>query len=305
MKEIVIVSGKGGVGKSTISASLGVLLRETHSVVLADADVDAPNLALFFDAEQRTSRDIQASEKACIDPTICTGCLACAEACRFSSIAASGVSTPVIIPYSCEGCGACAIVCPAGAIGIKGVVNGRVKVSEAEGALIVTGELVIGESSSGRLVDEVKEAARQEAERVKADLLITDGPPGIGCPVIAAVRGGDYVIAATESTPAAARDLRRLLDVIGHFRAPCGIVINKADLHAASRDAIRELAKARELDILAEIPYDKHIPEAIAATRPVVTAYPEAPASVALRRLGGRLSDELMGTSRRSPAAPG
>jgi MinD superfamily P-loop ATPase len=293
MKEIVIVSGKGGAGKSSISASLAAFLMRTHNVVLADADVDAPNLALFFDAKQRTSRDIRASEKAFIDYTKCAGCHACAEACRFSSIAVSG-SVPVIIPFSCEGCGACAIVCPEGAIEIKGVVNGRIKVSEADGAVIVTGELVIGESSSGKLVDEVKQAARSEAERTQADLIMIDGPPGIGCPVIAAIRGSDYVIAATEPTPAAASDLRRLLEVIGHFKTPCGIVINKADLYAASRDAIREFARVNRLAILAEIPYDRSVPEAIAGAKPVVIAYPGAPSSAALRSLADRLKGDVI-----------
>lgn len=304
MKELAIVSGKGGVGKSAISASLGALLMDTHTVVFADADVDAPNLALFFDAEQRTSRDIRASEKAFIDYTRCAGCHACAEACRFSSIAASG-GAPVIIPYSCEGCGACAIVCPEGAIEIKSVVNGRIRVSEADGAVIVTGELVIGESSSGRLVDEVKREARKEAERVKADLMIIDGPPGIGCPVIAAIRGSDYVIAATEPTPAAASDLRRLLEVIGRFGTPCGVVINKADLHAASRDAIRELARVNGLAVLAEIPYDRSVPEAIADAKPVVIAYPGAPSSAALRTLADRLKGRIIDKEDRLPSSPG
>jgi MinD superfamily P-loop ATPase len=304
MKEIVIVSGKGGVGKSAISASLGALLMDTHTAVFADADVDAPNLALFFDAKQRTSRDIRASEKAFIDYAKCTGCLACAEACSFSSIAVSG-SAPVIIPYSCEGCGACAIVCPAGAIEIKSVVNGRIRVSEADGTVIVTGELVIGESSSGRLVDEVKKAARKEAERLKAALIITDGPPGIGCPVIAAVKGSDYVIAATEPTPAAARDLRRLLEVIKHFKTPCGVVINKADLHTASRDAIREFAGMNGLAILAEIPYDRSVPEAIAAAKPVVIAYPDAPSSAVLRELTDRLKEGVIDEREQLRNTPG
>jgi len=304
MKEIVIVSGKGGVGKSAISASLGTLLMEQHTVVFADADVDAPNLALFFNAEQRTSQDIRASEKAFIDYTKCTGCHACAEACRFSSIALSG-ETPVVIPYSCEGCGACAIVCPEGAIAIDGVVNGRIRVSEAGGTVIVTGELVIGESSTGRLVDEVKRAARKEAERIQADLIITDGPPGIGCPVIAAVRGNDYVIAATEPTPAAASDLRRLLEVIWHFKMPCGIVINKADLHRASRDAILEFAKAKGVAVLAEIPYDRSVPEAIADAKPVVTAFPGAPSSAALRTLAYRLKGDVIDKPERLRSKPG
>jgi MinD superfamily P-loop ATPase/SAM-dependent methyltransferase len=288
MKEIVVLSGKGGVGKSTITASLGVVLSKEYKEVMADTDVDAPNLALFFRSVQRQSKDIRASEKAAIDYEKCASCLECVEVCRFSSMVEFDAS-PLVIPYTCEGCGACAIVCPEGAIEIKDTVNGRIVVSDCDGIIVVSGELSMGGSSSGRLVDEVKRASKEEAARVKAELTLTDGPPGIGCPVISSVKGCDYLVAATEPTPAALSDLKRLLDVVAHFRVPCGVVINKSDIHQASRDEIRDFARQNDIEILAEIPYDISVPRAVAEARPVVEAYPEASSSMAIRTLVGRV----------------
>ena len=292
MKEVVIISGKGGVGKSAISASLGAILMKKHRVVLTDADVDAPNLDLFFTSRLRSSRDVKASEKAFINCEKCTCCLECVKACKFSAITVSD-GAPVLIRYFCEGCGACSIVCPEGAIEIKEVTNGNIATFDIDNAVIVSGELMIGESSSGRLVDEVKRAAKEEGERINADLIIIDGPPGTGCPVISAIKGSDYVIAATEPTPAALSDLRRIFDVIRHFDLPSGIVINKAGLHQASEDLIRDFAKQNGVPILATVPYDMSVPEATARAMPVVEAYPDAPSSRAIGVLAGVVAETV------------
>jgi MinD superfamily P-loop ATPase len=293
VKEIVIISGKGGVGKSAMSASLGAILMKEHKVVLADTDVDAPNLHLFFNSRLRSSRDVKASEKAFINCEKCTCCLECVEACKFSAITVSD-DAPVLIRYFCEGCGACSIVCPGGAIEIKEVTNGNIAISDIDSAVIVSGELMIGESSSGRLIDEVKKTAKEEAGKIQADLIITDGPPGTGCPVIAALKGSDYVIAATEPTPAALADLRRLFDVIMHFDLPAGIVINKAGLHAASEGLIRDFARQNGVPILARIPYDMSVPEATARAMPVVEAYPNSPASRGIMVLASTIAETVL-----------
>jgi MinD superfamily P-loop ATPase len=288
MKEIVILSGKGGVGKSTITASLGTILSKEYKVIMADTDVDLPNLGLFFRAAERGSKEISTSEKAFVDYEKCTGCLQCVDACRFSSIVASN-NNPLVISYSCEGCGACAVVCPEGAIAIRKVLNGSIVISDANNMVIVSGELSIGESSSGGIVDEVRKTARKEAEILNADLIVTDGPPGIGCPVISSIKGSSYVIAITEPTPAALNDLRRLAEVIDHFQIPSGLVINKSDIHPGGIQAIKDFAETNNISILSEIPYDIHIPEAIVEAKPVVAAYPEAPSSIAIRILADKL----------------
>jgi MinD superfamily P-loop ATPase/ubiquinone/menaquinone biosynthesis C-methylase UbiE len=293
VKEIVVISGKGGVGKSVITASLGALFMESHTVIMADADVDAPNLALFFGGRPKSQRQITASEKAFIDCDKCTNCLECVDACKFSAMVRSDDS-PLIIPYLCEGCGACAVVCTEDAIEIRGVVNGMVKTFALDDTDIVSGELVIGQSSSGRLVDEIRNAAREEAGKLKADMIIIDGPPGAGCPVIASLRGCDYVIAVTEPTPAALSDLKRLMKVIRHFGVPSGIVINKADLHQASGVAIADFVRKNDIEVLAEIPYHMSVPEAVSQGLPVVEAYPESSVSVIIRALAQRIEESVL-----------
>jgi MinD superfamily P-loop ATPase len=288
MKEIVILSGKGGVGKSTITASLSTILSKDYKVVMADTDVDLPNLGLFFNTADRESREISTSEKALIDYERCTGCLQCVDVCRFSSMGVSD-DMPLVISYSCEGCGACAVICPEDAIAIKKVMNGSIIISDTNNMVIVSGELSIGESSSGGIVDEVRKTARREAERLNADLIVTDGPPGIGCPVISAMKGSSYVIAVTEPTPAALNDLKRLSEVVDHFQIPSGLVINKSDIHPGGIQTIKDFAQRNAISVLSEIPYDIHVPKAIAEAMPVVAAYPGAPSSIALKILADKL----------------
>lgn len=291
MKEIVIISGKGGVGKSAITASLGVIIAEKYRVLLTDTDVDAPNLHLVLGARLCSSQEISASEKAFIDYEHCSGCMTCVEVCKFASIIAT--SEPIILSYSCEGCGACVIACPEGAINIRRVANGRINIMEAGNLPLVSGELFIGSSSSGRLVDLVKRRARQEAEVADAEILLTDGPPGIGCPVIAAMKGADYALLITEPSTAALNDLKRVMEVTKHFRIPLGIVINKADIHAESRKAIHSFADRSGFSIHAEIPYDNSVPMAIANARPVVAAYPDSPSSLLITKLADTLMEAI------------
>ena len=291
MREVVILSGKGGVGKSSMVASLGVIFARQYQVVLADTDVDAPNLSLVLGAKPRSSEAITASAKAFIDTDKCSGCMMCRDVCKFSSII--GTVQPIIIPYSCEGCGACTVTCPEDAIEIKEVVNGQLNIFVTKNILFVGGELHIGESSSGRLVDIVKQRARQEAENSRAEMILTDGPPGIGCPVIASVKGADYVILATEPTPAALNDLKRVVEVVKHFRVPFGIALNRSNIHPESNRAIKQFARDNSFSILAEIPYDKNMVMALAHARPVITAYPASPAALALNRLAAALSERV------------
>ena len=287
MKEIVVLSGKGGVGKSSLTAGVGHLLAENHTIVLADTDVDAPNLDLVLGAELVSSHAITASDKAFIDYDLCSRCMECVDACRFSSII--GKDEPVIVSYSCEGCGACTLVCPVEAIAIQPVENGKLNILQSGSIRVVAGELGIGESSSGRLVDVVKRRARQEAELSGCDLLLTDGPPGIGCPVIASLKGADYALLVTEPTPSALSDLKRVVEVCRFFKVAAGVVLNRADMHEASRKALLAFLSENEMDLLAEIPYDPQLPEALAQGGLAVTMFPDAPSSVVIRELSKTL----------------
>jgi MinD superfamily P-loop ATPase len=239
----------------------------------------------------RESHEVTSSEKAIIDYEKCSGCMKCIDACRFSSII--GTEKPLVIGFSCEGCGACALVCPEQAIAIRDVANGRIRIFDNDNMLLVSGALHIGESSSGHLVDMVKKAAKEEAERRGADLILTDGPPGIGCPVISSMKGCDYLIAVTEPTPSALHDLKKLLEMAGYFKTPVGVVINKSDMPYGAKEAIVQFAGERGMPILSEIPYDMSIPRAMVQARPVVAAYPDSASSLALRELANKLRDEI------------
>lgn len=291
MKEIVILSGKGGVGKSSLTAALGILFAETYKLVLADTDVDAPNLHLVLGAEPYASIEIEASEKAFIDYDQCISCMECLDVCKFSSII--GKDEPIVISYSCEGCGACTIACQAEAISIRSVVNGKINLLQSGNSCVVSGELGIGESSSGRLVDVVKKRARKEAEERQADLIIIDGPPGIGCPVIASLKSANYVILVTEPTPSALHDLKRIVEVVNQFNRPVGIVLNRSDLHDITRKDVLTFVKERGYELLGEIPYDPLLPSALAKGRLAIRAYPDAPSSKAIRELHNIIDDRV------------
>jgi MinD superfamily P-loop ATPase len=295
MKEIVVLSGKGGVGKSSITAAVGQLLAEKYRIVLADTDVDAPNLHLVLGAELESTHGISASDKAFIDYDICSRCLQCVEVCRFSSII--GDDEPIIISYSCEGCGACSLVCPLEAISIQPVENGKLNILHSDRIRVVSGELTVGESSSGRLVDAVKRRAREEAESNGSDLLLTDGPPGIGCPVIASLKGVDYAVLVTEPTPSALSDLKRAYEVTRFFKVAVGVVLNRSDIHEGSKQALLSFLRENDLDLLVEIPYDPLLPEALGHGETAVTMYPEAPSSIAIRQLSKSLDNLVAGES--------
>jgi MinD superfamily P-loop ATPase len=291
MKEIVIISGKGGVGKSALTASLGSIIAETHRILLTDTDVDAPNLHLAMETRLIDFQEIAASEKAFIHYHLCSGCMNCVETCRFFAVIAA--TEPIIMPYLCEGCGACALTCPEQAIEVRPVVNGRINIFTTAGLPLVGGQLSIGGSSSGRLVDQVKRRARQEAENSRAEIILIDGPPGIGCPVIAALKGTDYALLVTEPSKTALHDLQRVMEVIGHFRIGMGLVINKADMHEKSRRIIYAFAEKNGMDVLGEIPYDISIPKAIANGKPVVAAYPDSVSSRQINKIAETLLDAI------------
>ncbi len=287
MKEIVILSGKGGVGKSSLTAALGTLLGRDHTLVLADTDVDAPNLHLVLGARTLETFPVSASEKAFVDAERCIGCGQCMEVCRFGAIV--GDSRPVIARYACEGCGACGIVCPEEAIAIRQVTNGRLEIMAAGEHRVVSGSLEVGESSSGRLVDVVKRRARDLAGELGAGLILTDGPPGIGCPVIATLKGADRVLLVTEPTPSALSDLDRVVQVVRSFHLEPGVVLNRADISEDGRARVLRFLEEKRLGLLAEIPYDPELPRALARGELAVITRPDAASSVAIRRLAARV----------------
>jgi len=199
MKTITIFSGKGGTGKTTVSSSLAVMLSRERKIAVADCDVDAPNLGLSLGLKEKDYSsfiNLRASEKAELIKEKCTGCKKCLNVCSFNAIKwDKKQNIPVFDDLLCEGCGTCVIVCPENAIKLRKVENATISVGKAYGFGIVSGQLKMGESGSGRIVMEVKRKAMEIARKENAELILVDSAAGIGCPVIASVNGSDYVIA--------------------------------------------------------------------------------------------------------------
>jgi MinD superfamily P-loop ATPase len=262
--KIVVASGKGGVGKSMLASSLAILFSENKKVVACDCDVDAPNMGLWLGIEDYDkSEKISTSEKAEIDQEKCIKCGKCKEICRFSAIELIDGEYRVN-PFLCEGCGACRIVCPVGAITLKEVKNGELRDKNTEyGFPLVYGQLYPGEAGSGKIV----EVLREKAGKFGHDIMVMDAAAGIGCPVIASLRNTDFAVLVTEPTPSGFSDLKRVLEIVNHFKIPYGIVINKWDINKAASKEIEEWAGD---NMLGKISYDKKVIESIVSLKPVL-----------------------------------
>ncbi len=278
MKTITILSGKGGVGKSSFSASLAMVLAEKYKIVTADCDVDTPNLGLLFGIKKfKNLEKISTNYKAFVNKEIkkCLNAKKLPYVCTFSAISWNKKrNIPVINKFLCEGCGACKLLCPEG-IKLKKIKNALVgEMKTKYGFYIVSGQLKVGESGSGNVVEVVREKARKIAERVKTNFIVVDSAAGIGCPVIASIRDSDYVAAITEPTPSALSDLKRALKVVEHFKIPYGIVINKFDINKEFTKKIENFAKKKRIQIIGKLPYDKLFIDAMVKMKPVVEINP-------------------------------
>lgn len=290
---INVLSGKGGAGKSTVSASLAALLSESGPTVAADCDVDTPNLGILFGLEKKDFEmsPVSTGSKAQIDPEKCTNCGKCRGVCVFSAIDFSA-GKPAIDRYACEGCGACELVCPHGAIELKSVQNGWVGKGSRGNIGIATGLLRIGQAGSGDIVALVKEKAGELQKELGAEHIVLDSAAGIGCPVIASVRGSDYAVAVTEPTPSALSDLSRAIEVLDYFRVPYGVVVNKSTLNPGYLGSVKEFAESRGSKIIAEIPYDPSFVEAAVEMRPAVAHSP------AFRPVFGRILETALSSGK-------
>ena len=260
--KIVVASGKGGVGKSMLASSLALLFSKNKKIVACDCDVDAPNLGLWLGiTDYDKSEKISTSEKAkIIDQKILDDKIL--KVCKFRAIEKID-GKYVINPFLCEGCGACKIVYP-DAIELKPVKNGELRVKKTKyGFPLVSGQLYPGEAGSGKIVEQL----RKKAEKFDHDVMILDAAAGIGCPVIASVRGCDYAVLITEPTPSGFSDLRRILEVVNHFKINYGIVINKWDINPKLSKEIEEWSGKK---FLGKISYDKKIIDAIVNLKPPI-----------------------------------
>jgi len=263
MKQIVVISGKGGTGKTVLTASFASLAKNK---VMVDCDVDAADLHLLLKPEIRERYEFRSGVTAKINREVCKECGECLSVCRFEAISRDFVVDPI----SCEGCAVCSRVCPEGAIFMEENVSGEWYISDTKYGPLVHAKLGIAEENSGKLVTQVRQAARVIAEKYNMDYVIIDGPPGIGCPVIAALTGVDLALIVTEPTLSGMHDMGRVAQVSKHFGIPTKVIINKYDLNLKNSETIKEICKQADIEVVALLPFSRQVSESIVQGIPLV-----------------------------------
>lgn len=283
MKQLLVLSGKGGTGKTTVSSALIELSR---SRACADCDVDAPNLHLVLTKDcEPVVTDYYGLGKAVIDGTQCTRCGLCEENCRFGAIKNDHISL-----YACEGCGTCAELCPVQAVTIDAYASGSQMLYKDHTGVFSTAKLKMGSGASGKLVSAVKKQLHREVTH--EDLAIIDGSPGIGCPVIASVSGVDKVLIVAEPTLSGLHDMKRILATTRHFGAGCSVCINKFDVSPEIAEEIEVCCQELSIPVIGRIPYDETVIKAVNSCRSIAS-YPDSPAGKAIAEIWERISQDF------------
>ncbi|SHF74896.1 MinD superfamily P-loop ATPase, contains an inserted ferredoxin domain [Desulfacinum infernum DSM 9756] len=277
MKELVVLSGKGGTGKTSLVAVFAALARK---MVLCDADVDAADLHLVVHPEIVERHPFVAGHEAVINQDKCTECGHCLDWCRFGAISERFRVEPLL----CEGCGVCARLCPMEAVNCPEKTCGEWFVSRTPHGPMVHARLGIAEENSGKLVSLVRSEARRVAEEQGLERILTDGPPGVGCPVIASIGNADAVLVVSEPTLSGRHDMERVLELTRHFKVPAAVCVNKADLHREEAERIAEIAVESGARFLGRIPFDPLVTRAQVDARSLVD-YGETPALKEMQRI--------------------
>jgi len=262
VKQLVVISGKGGTGKTSVLASLAYLSAWESPVTTADCDVDAANLALLLPGEEIRTEPFWSGRRARIDADRCIFCGVCAERCRAAAIRIE--DSAEVDPLACEGCGVCALVCPVEAVSFVDNQAGVWMERRTASGPLIHAALGIAQDNSGKLVAQVRQEARAVSERDGIELILVDGPPGIGCPVHASLTGCDLALVVTEPTPSGEHDLERVLLLLDHFALPAAVLINKHDLSREFTARIEELAKRAGAEVVGKLPFSAEVPRALA-----------------------------------------
>jgi MinD superfamily P-loop ATPase len=271
MKEITVISGKGGTGKTSITAALASL---AENAVFCDTDVDAANLHLIFDPEEREANTFAGAWLAEINQESCIQCGICRDHCRFDAIPEKDDGTFMIEAIKCEGCRLCERICPQSAISSERSTNNHWYISDTRFGTLVHASMGPGEENSGKLVTQLRNQSRNIAKETNASWIINDGPPGIGCAAISSITGASAVVIVTEPSQSGYHDLKRVTDLVGSFKVPAFAIINKYDLHHGMTAEISNFLAACKIPIIAKVPFSKHYSEAMMAGRTVIEQYP-------------------------------
>jgi MinD superfamily P-loop ATPase len=284
VKEVVVLSGKGGTGKTSIVGSFAALAKDA---VLVDCDVDAADLHLILRPVAQQKHEFWSGQVAVINECKCTQCGLCQEICRFKAINDFKVDRT-----SCEGCGFCSRICHSEAITMKDNMAGHWFISKTEYGTMIHARLGIAQENSGKLVATVRQQARKSAEKQNLDYIISDGPPGIGCPVISSLSGANLALLVTEPTLSGIHDLERVFDVCHHFNVPALVCINKYDINEENARQIETYCQAQGADVVAKIPFDNVFTEAMVHGLPVVK-YSDNTTSREIRQLWQNIAERL------------
>ena len=277
IKELVVISGKGGTGKTSITASFA---RLAEKKVMVDCDVDAADLHLILDPRILSDEGFDGGRKAFIDHKICTGCGECVNLCRFDSIDENFK----VELLACEGCGVCARFCPEKAIEMRPHESGRWFVSDTDTGPFVHAKLGMAEGNSGKLVSILRKKAKEIAEEKGLELIVVDGSPGTGCPVIATVTGASFLLIVTEPTVSGIHDMKRAIELAGHFRIRSAVCVNRGDINMERTGEIEKFCAEGNIAFFGIIPYDRDVTAAQLEGKSVVE-YSTGPAASAIRDL--------------------
>lgn len=282
MRELVILSGKGGTGKTSLTAAFASL---ADNMILCDADVDAADLHLLMAPDIKQKTDFQGGNEAIINSDKCNQCGLCIELCKFGAISDSFE----IDSIDCEGCGVCYDLCPEKAIDFPIKTCGEWYVSDARFGPMVHARLGIAEENSGRLVALVRQEAKKIVQKNNIDLILTDGPPGIGCPVIASLGQANAVLIVAEPTVSGIHDLLRMGQLAAHFKIPAMICVNKYDLNDDQTQAIKDLAKEKNITFVGQVPFDENFIKSMIVGKNIIETDQNSQASCAVKEIWGNV----------------
>jgi len=283
MKQITVLSGKGGTGKTTLTAAFAVLAKKA---VVADCDVDAPDLHMLLHPEIIQTQEFKGSKLAFIDEAKCVKCGLCREKCRFSAI----TEDFRVDPFSCEGCGVCTIICPANAITLTERISGHAYISKTRFGFMAHAMLTPSEANSGKLVTLVRQNSKILAEKESVDLIIIDGPPGIGCPVIASVTGVDAGLVVAEPTMSGIHDLKRALQLLAHFDVPSFVCVNTYDINKDNTEKIESFCKENGIEVVGKIPFSPKVTEAMVNGKTIIEYSPRSAVAKEIEDIWEKLS---------------